>query len=446
MPSLNRPWIKAESEPGKNVEIALPCRDGTVIYTDMTIVPLIINGETTGLISVFTDLTRHKKAKQQLKKSLDDRQQYATRLENLRGIDRVIMASHSSQEIAMSALKQIEHIINCDWARVTGFDSETKKEIVLATRFKPSHFLSEHPWARFSLHPETLLETEASLIHLPLTAGNKLIGFLSLGAVAPGKFNSESLEIAREMAAQLAIGIQHADLFEQVQQGQQRLQALSSSLLRAQEMERRRIARELHDEIGQAITALKISLQNLQTIPQAAEVMSQLEESINITHLTLQQVRTLSLELRPSMLDDLGLVAALRWYLDRVSNRAGLALHFTVDSQFIERLPSDLETVCFRLVQEALTNVVRHAKAEEVWVELKVDEANFFVSIQDDGVGFNVKEALEKAVNGSSMGLQGMLERVNLVKGDLKFSSSSEEGSFISAQFPIRLEIPVLNN
>jgi signal transduction histidine kinase len=320
---------------------------------------------------------------------------------------------------------------------VTGFDPETRKEIVLAARYNSAGYLSEQPWQEISPGSGTAPTADQVALNLPLYAGNNLVGYLSLGMNEPGKFRPDCLEIAREMAAQLAIGIQHAYLFEEVNQTQQRLKALSSSLLKAQEMERRRIARELHDEIGQAITALKISLQNLQAIPQPTEVRNQLEDSISIAHLTLQQVRALALELRPSMLDDLGLVAALRWYLDRVSNRAGLALHFTVDSEFSERLPSEIETVCFRLVQEALTNIIRHARAEEVWVDLKIDRDTFFVSVKDDGVGFNVKEALEKGVNGSSMGLQGMLERVNLVKGDLKFTSSPQQGSFISAQFPV---------
>jgi len=447
--------------PGANqnqkIEIALPRREGDVIYTEISTVPLLKNKETIGLISVFSDLTSYKKAEQDLRKSLEDRQQYAARLENLHRLDRAILAAHSSGEIAQRAIEHLSQITSFSWARVVGFDPLTKNENVLALLENPDQervFVGPKigPSTNPDLHNIAITYPEFKndftgngesegfkdkTIHLPLIAGKNTIGVLSIGSEEAEKFSADNLEIANEVASQLSIAIQHAHLFEQVQDAQKRLQALSVSLVKAQETERRRIARELHDEIGQAITALKISLQNLQTVADVTDFKSQLEESIQITQLTLQQVRTLSLELRPSMLDDLGLVAALRWYLDRVSSRAGVPINFSVDSGLQKRLPAELETVCFRLVQEAVTNILRHARAAEIWVELRVEEESLYLSIQDDGIGFVVKEALEKSVNGASMGLLGMLERVHLVKGRLEFISNPGEGSCVSAQFSI---------
>ncbi|HEX2911890.1 MAG TPA: PAS domain-containing sensor histidine kinase [Chloroflexia bacterium] len=230
---------------------------------------------------------------------------------------------------------------------------------------------------------------------------------------------------------------QHKKAQDELRQGQKRLQALSEALVKAQENERRKIARELHDEIGQAITAIKINLKNLQRITEPDQLGPSLEESINIVNYTLQQVRSLSLDLRPPMLDELGLVAALQWYLDGISRRANLLPHLEIDSSLNLRLPSEIETVCFRVTQEALTNIVRHAQAKEVWIELKIIDSNLDLTIQDDGIGFDVKKALERAVNGSSMGLLGMQERVSLLKGELEFSSSPDFGSCIHVSFPL---------
>ncbi len=193
------------------------------------------------------------------------------------------------------------------------------------------------------------------------------------------------------------------------QQAEEALQILSRQLLEAQENERRHIARELHDEIGQALTAVKIYLQAAQRTPEA--LVSYLEDSISIVDRTLQQVRTLSLDLRPALLDDLGLVVALRWYVDRQAQRTGFTAQFVADAPETRPRP-DIETACFRVAQEALTNVARHARAQQVRVELRQRDTELHLLIRDDGKGFDVRAAQERAAQGASMGLLGMQERV----------------------------------
>src|SRR5262249_13067992 len=139
-------------------------------------------------------------------------------------------------------------------------------------------------------------------------------------------------------------------------------------------------------------------------------------------------VRNLSLDLRPSLLDDLGLPAALRWYLDRQSKRAGFAVTFSADPPDI-RAAANLETACFRVAQEALTNIVRHAAARNVRVELRRQDNELQLKIHDDGCGFDVAAAKERAVRGGSLGLLGMQERVLLIGGRIDIDSSTGLGT-----------------
>src|SRR5262249_4016348 len=142
----------------------------------------------------------------------------------------------------------------------------------------------------------------------------------------------------------------------------------------------------------------------------------------------LKQVRDLSLDLRPALLDDLGLPAALRWYLDRLAQRAGLTPELITDLAD-ERLPPELETACFRVAQEALTNMARHAKAHRVRIVLRRQEQELRLIVADDGAGFDVAEARSRASRGQSLGLLGMQERALLTGGEVEVVSSPGRGT-----------------
>jgi PAS domain S-box-containing protein len=220
------------------------------------------------------------------------------------------------------------------------------------------------------------------------------------------------------------------------------LQTFSQRLIETQEAERRRVARALHDEIGQALTTLKLNLQLIQHAAQAWPQAEQLNESIGSIDRAVQQVRELSLDLRPSLLDDLGLVAALRWYVDREAQRAGL-LAEVVSGPFDTRLPPELETACFRIVQEALTNVVRHGQARQVWVELRQRGAQLHLTIHDDGIGFDVQTVLNRRVPEVNLGLQGMQERALIVGGQLTINSTLGHGTEVKAHFHLTSPRPL---
>lgn len=221
-----------------------------------------------------------------------------------------------------------------------------------------------------------------------------------------------------------------------LKESEERYRKLSLQLMDAQENERRHIARELHDEIGQALTMIKINLQIIQRVSSPALIAQRTEESIWIVEHTLQQVRTMSLNLRPSLLDDLGVVAALRWYLDRQAKTAGFELHFNADTPD-NRPPSEIETACFRLAQEATTNIIKYSQAKEVYVELKQTDTLLELTIRDTGTGFNVESAQEQVAQGDSLGLLNMKERVTLTGGTFEIQSGAGKGTEIKARFPL---------
>lgn len=187
------------------------------------------------------------------------------------------------------------------------------------------------------------------------------------------------------------------------------LQALSRKLIEAQEAEQRAVARELHDDFGQVLTAIKLNLK--------AKERDQ-AETIALVDGAIVRLRDLAHALRPSMLDDLGLSESLRWYVDREARRAGLEAH--LDIATIEgRLPRTIETTCFRVTQEALTNVIRHARARRIEVELRSSPDGLSLEVRDDGSGFD-----PAAARGDSQGLLGMRERVALAGGELEVDSA----------------------
>lgn len=222
----------------------------------------------------------------------------------------------------------------------------------------------------------------------------------------------------------------------QLRDAHDRLQALSARTLGVQEEERRRIARELHDEIGQALTAVKIHIQAARRQVQGAGSEA-LAEAIEVVNEALKQVRSLSLDLRPPQLDQLGLVPALRWHLEKQAAASGVAVDL-VAPQLRGRLSSELETVCFRIVQEALTNTLRHAGASHVSVELRLEGDQLQLNVTDDGRGFDVSQARSHSLETGHAGLFGMEERATLAGGLLQLQSTPGHGATIRAAFPLR--------
>ena len=216
---------------------------------------------------------------------------------------------------------------------------------------------------------------------------------------------------------------------------QERLRALSRRLLEVQEDERRSLARDLHDDIGQALTALKIQLEALARAG-SGTLQDQVEECVGTTRHALARVRQLSLNLRPLQLDDLGLAAALRSHLDRQASLGGLTPHFDAH-EAPPLLSPEIQTACFRIAQEAITNVLRHAEAKNLWLRLFTADGRLALSVRDDGSGFDLEAARRRAAGGASRGVVGMEERAALEGGSFELRSSPGQGTVLLATFPL---------
>jgi len=214
--------------------------------------------------------------------------------------------------------------------------------------------------------------------------------------------------------------------------------ALAARILNAQEGERIRIARELHDDTGQALTLLLIRLQLVQDRSTDPEVARELAELRHLVGDTLDGVRRLAVHLGPSVLEDLGLRAAMEWLVDRVRLEAGLTVDLRLEGDCDATLP-EVAVAIFRVAQEALTNVVRHAQAERVSVRLTAHADMLELAIEDDGRGFSVEKARRRP--DSSIGLFGMSERIALVDGRIEIDSKPGGGTTVRASVPIREEV-----
>ncbi|OGO10538.1 MAG: hypothetical protein A2Y93_13120 [Chloroflexi bacterium RBG_13_68_17] len=216
------------------------------------------------------------------------------------------------------------------------------------------------------------------------------------------------------------------------------LRALTMQAITAQEDERKRIARNLHDDTGQALSTLIITLERLETSlpPAASELRPRLQAARELATRTLEDLRKLVYGLRPSMLDDLGLVPAIRWFARSSLEETGAQLTFE-SFEDTTRLPPQVETAVFRIAQEAIHNIVRHAQAHRVAIRLDLAGEAVILRVEDDGRGFDVSRTTVEAVRQRRLGLLGIQERVELFGGDLMVDSAPGGGTRLQARVPL---------
>jgi two-component system sensor histidine kinase UhpB len=210
----------------------------------------------------------------------------------------------------------------------------------------------------------------------------------------------------------------------------------ASQIIQAQEQERQRIARELHDETSQVLTSLLISLTLLEETVETQEARERIADTRVLAHSTLRAIRNLSIDLRPSALDDLGLLPALRWYVKEYQKKCSIDVEFHATG-FKERLPAEMETALYRIVQECLTNTAKHANANRVTITLKEETVRVYARITDDGKGFDYEAILKTPGQERGLGLAGMNERAVLLDGTLHIHSTSGRGTIIEASIPL---------
>ena len=220
-------------------------------------------------------------------------------------------------------------------------------------------------------------------------------------------------------------------------EARERLQALSRQLVDVQETERREVARELHDQIGQMLTGLRMTLRTAMDVD-PKEQRGHLATADALARELLGRVRALALDLRPAMLDDLGLLEALLWHHEQYTARTGVRVVFK-HSGLERRLPGPTETAAYRIVQESLTNVARHAQVDEVEVQAWTDGDGLLLQIEDHGCGFDPDATLAR---GTASGLTGMRERAAVLGGWLRITSATGESTTVNAMLPVHVEVP----
>ena len=252
---------------------------------------------------------------------------------------------------------------------------------------------------------------------------------------------SSSPDRLERIAEQVArIKSENARLVERVAESERRFRRISLGVLRLQEEERSRISRDLHDGIGQLLTALKIQLELLEreakTFP---EILSRVESARELSETALAEVRQLSHLLRPQMLDELGLESTLRWLARTFQKRTGIAVEVVFEGAESRGNP-DVETLVYRIVQEALTNVAKHSGASAATVTLRREPDRLSVRVEDRGAGFRPQETLSGRDEDRGFGVRAMRDRVEFVHGRFSLRSAPGEGTAVEAEIPLREE------
>ncbi len=410
-----------------------------------------VAGRPDGYLAVCRDITLRKRAEQRLERA-------AERLGYLFEMDRAVLRHQSPQLIAEAIVAKLRELLPCDRASITLFDHEAGEAITYATNSSVPTFFSAG--RRVPLNQHNLEQIKAqrlavltdlepyrdvapafrviydegirSEVLAAMLVEDELIGLMAVLSRTPAAFTDEHAEIVLEAAAQAAVALHNARLLEAVAAQNERLRGLAAELARAQERERRNLARDLHDDVGQTLTALNLNLSLVygQAAPLDPVSRQRLEAAMRLTTQTVQRVRGLMVELHPPMLDDYGLLAALRWHADQVHQLTGLPVK--VEGESIS-LPPETGLALFRICQEAVNNAVKSAQASQVEVHLSRVDRSVRLTISDDGVGFDLADSRRPGTEGG-WGLTNMEERARAVGGRVLIFSAPGTGTRVVAE------------
>ncbi len=441
-----------------DIHTLLTSRMGGEIPVEITISRIRMRKETNkGVVLVFRDITERLRAMHEIRKQ-------ANRAEALASV-----ASQLNKQIELGSLLETVCVTTNKTLRAAGtavFLPDARNEI-----FRNRSAFSEVPMfkafegSRFEIkretieqlvtreHPVMVLQNLQDFPDLPyvdsllglgirivvlsaLYLREELIGALiSIFGDSRPAITEDDISLLTGLADQVSSAIQNAELFEQIRMGRERQRVLSKSLVEVQESERRHVARELHDQLGQSLTGLQFLLQSAKSHSEGSQ-REQLEDIQHYVSEIMEQTRAISLRLRPGLLDDLGLLPTLRWHMDSYTKQTGIRVHFQTNEP-VDRCPPEIETAAYRIIQETLTNVARYACVEEISVTLNAENDILWLEVVDKGKGFNVSRELEKP----SSGLGGMRERASLVGGWLTIHSSPGQGTRITASLPLKGQV-----
>jgi signal transduction histidine kinase len=272
---------------------------------------------------------------------------------------------------------------------------------------------------------------------IPLAAGGRTAGVMQFGFARPYEWLPREQELLAAAAERCLMAAEKARLMEDLAQREEQVRRLAEHMLHVEEMERRRISRELHDEAGQSLLCVRLQMELVEQAlpPEAIELRTKLSEARDLTERTILEMRRLIAALSPAVLEQLGLGAALRQLINRFQRLQPCRVRLQLSKMGV--LPQQIEVISYRLVQECFNNIGKHSQANHVNITLASADKRLKLSVEDNGVGFNVSEALAKR---ESFGLSGMRERVALLGGTFHVESRTEtpkRGTKISIELPI---------
>ncbi len=279
---------------------------------------------------------------------------------------------------------------------------------------------------------QTKEETNWARIDIPITAQGRVLGEIAIFNRPSHPWIDQDVHLLTRIEYELGTDIANTHLFDAFEEQKQQYRPLGMRLVEAEEAERRRLARMLHDQVGQSLTAMGINVDIIQTLlPEdiSEEIISRLDDMRGLVTRTTKRVRQVMVDLRPEMLDDYGILAALHWSAEQFTRRTGISVNVEGE-EAAGRLPAQVENVLYRVAQEALTNVVKHAQATQVRVCFKVDSEMVTLVVSDNGIGFSPERRFSRD-QGHHWGLDLMAERIEGVNGRFQIESTPGQGTRI---------------
>lgn len=275
------------------------------------------------------------------------------------------------------------------------------------------------------------------MVRVPFKSTRGLLGTMCLGTRTPRGFSKSEMDLLTAVSNQIAVAVQNARLYEELQRKERMRGELLLKVIAAQEEERKRIARELHDQTSQALAALAVAVETAagQAV-EGGDVGESLARMRTLTVSTLEEVHRLIFALRPTLLDDLGLIAAIRWYAETRLGEVGIKVRLEVAGEE-RRLAPQIETALYRVAQEAVNNVANHSGAQGVTLTLALKPDRSVMTIVDDGWGFDMAELARSGDQKRGLGLAGMKERVELLGGNFAIYSELGGGTKITVEVPL---------
>jgi PAS domain S-box-containing protein len=413
-------------------EETVPQDDGIHVYITLKFPLMDFGGVPYAICGISTDFTDRKRAEEML-------QRHNQQLVALNAVATMLNSSLRLREVLATLKTLLTEQLGIDGGIFLDDDGKVDRrprfdavwELPGAIRAEIDDRLLTGSCSNQSGHRDRAALLRPGWLCVPLPAQGRTQGVLLLVSKDSAGFSADQADFLVVLGQQIGVALRNARLFEQVRASRRRLKALSLRLVEAQEAERRHVARELHDEVGQVLTGLKLSLEKIARQPLEDRGRSLVEAQTLVRGL-MARVRSLSLDLRPAMLDDLGLLPALLWHFEHYTAQTGIHLRFE-QAGLDRRFPPEVETAAYRIVQEALTNVARHAGADEVTVQLWTDPSRLSMQVKDQGVGFN----LDGLDGGHSSGLAGIRERAALLRGRLALESNPGAGTCLTVELPL---------